>query len=108
MKKFGFKEMRAYVFFFDVVVQNGGISTSIADKYLAWEKSNKKASEATKLKKLLEYRLTLVIAKYRNDVKARKTAMIDGIGTVHGDKRDFAKEYCSPQWTLTFPKSSLP
>lgn len=108
MKKFGFKEMRAYFFFFDIVVQNGGISTTIANKYLAWEKSNKSQSEITKLKKLLEYRLALVINKYRNDVKSRKHAVIDGKGTVHGEKRDFSKEYCSPQWTAVFPKSSLP
>ncbi len=108
MKKYGFKEMRAYFFFFDIVVQNGGISKSIENKYFSWAKSNKSASEKTKLKKLLEYRLTIVIPKYRNDVKSRKLAVIDGVGTVHGDRRDFAQEYCSPQWTTQFPKNSLP
>lgn len=107
MKKFAFKEMRAYLFFFDIVVQNGGISTSIADKYLAWAKQNSKLSESAKLKKLLEYRLTVVIAKYRNDVKARKTAVIDGAGTVHGSQRVFSKEYCAPSWNAVFPKTSL-
>jgi hypothetical protein len=102
MIKFNLKELRSYLFLFDIVVQNGSLTTSIENKYIAWEKSNKNASELTKMKQMLEYRLTLVIAKYRNDVRARKTAVLTGTGTVHGSKRDFKKEYCAPSWATTF------
>lgn len=107
MKKLGFKEMRAYLFFFDIVVQNGGVTTAVENKYLTWVKQNSKATETTKLKKILELRLPIVRKEFVNDVRARKTAVIDGVGTVHSTKRDFKKEYCTPAWTTTFPSSSL-
>jgi len=103
MKKFNFKELRAYLFFFDIVVQNGGITSAIESKYATWAKSNPKASETTRLKKMLELRLALVKKQYVSDVRARKTAVIDGTGTVHGSKRDFKKEYCAPTWGTQFP-----
>jgi hypothetical protein len=99
--------MRAYLFFFDIVVQNGGISTSVQTKYMTWVKSNAKATESSKLKKLLEYRVALVRAQYMNDVKTRKTAIIDGTGTVHGSKRNFPKEYCVDDWSIPYADASL-
>lgn len=87
--------LKSYLFFFDIVVQNGGISTKIRDKYLAWAKSNGAASEKTRMLKLLEYRLTVVNSKYVSDVRSRKTAILNGKGVVHGASRDFAKEYCA-------------
>lgn len=107
MKTFSMTSLRGYLFFFDIVVQNGGISTTIKNKYLDWAKSNKSASENTRLKKLLEYRLTVVRSEYVNDVKSRKTAIIDGKGTVHGSKRDFAKEYCVGSWSLEYALKNL-
>lgn len=102
MKKYNFKEMRAYLFFFDIVVQNGSLTSGVESKYATWVKSNASASETTKLKKILEYRLTLVRPQYVNDVKLRKTALIVGTGTVHGSKRDFRNEYCAPSWSTSF------
>ncbi|MCB9072428.1 MAG: hypothetical protein H6623_02310 [Bdellovibrionaceae bacterium] len=102
MKKFNLNELRSYLFFFDIIVQNGSVTTSIENKYISWEKSHKSASELIKMKQLLEYRLTLVKAQYRNDVRSRKLAVLDGTGTVHGSKRDFVKEYCAPSWQTEF------
>lgn len=102
MQKYGFKEMRSYLFFFDIVVQNGSLTAAIETKFATWLKTNKTASETVKLKKLLEFRLTIVKAIYVNDVRARKTAVIDGAGTVHGSRRDFRKEYCAPAWSSLF------
>lgn len=104
MKKYNFKELRSYLFFFDVVVQNGSITAGIETKFAAWLKTNSSLSESAKLKKLLELRLTLVKAVYVKDVRSRKTAIIDGIGIVHGSKRDFRKEYCAPAWGTLFTK----
>lgn len=96
MVKFNFKELRAYLFFFDIVVQNGGLTTTVENQYLTWYRSNPNASESTRLKKILEYRLKIVRAEYVSDVRARKLAVINGSGVVHGSNRNFSKEYCSP------------
>lgn len=90
-----FKQMNAYLFFFDIKVQNGGLSTSVINEYKAWLAKNPGRSEETRLKKILEIRLRTVIPKYVADVKARKTALITGAGTVHGENRRFEKEFCA-------------
>lgn len=97
MNLYGFESLRSYLFFFDVVVQNGGISNSVRDRYIAWAKlsANQTATEKAKLIKLLELRLTAVKKIYVTDVRTRKLAIINGVGTVHGSKRDFAKEFCT-------------
>lgn len=102
MNTFKFKETRAYLFFFDIVVQNGSLTSGVENKYRTWVKSNANASELNKLKQFLEYRLALVRPQYVNDVRLRKTAVIVGTGTVHGTKRDFRKEYCGPSWSTTY------
>lgn len=107
LSTYSFNSMRAYLFFFDIVVQNGGISTAIKDKYMNWVKNNKNATETVKLKKLLEYRLTVVNPTYMNDVKSRKTAIIDGKGLVHGSNRNFPKEYCVGDWTAPYFSTNL-
>lgn len=92
---FAGSELRSYLFFFDIVVQNGGISTAVKTKYNTWLKSNKTASEKTRMLKILEYRLGTVRVQYVGDVKARKTSILNGKGTVHGSARDYEKEYCA-------------
>jgi hypothetical protein len=83
------------LFFFDIAVQNGGLSTVVRNEYKTWAAKNTSSSENTRLKKLLEIRLKSVISKYVADVRARKTAIINGSGTVHGEKRQFEKEFCA-------------
>jgi len=95
MASLKFKQLNAYLFFFDIMVQNGGISTAARNEYKAWAAKNSTLSEEARLKKLLEIRLKSVIPTYVNDVKARKTAIIMGSGTVHGEKRQFEKEFCA-------------
>jgi len=108
VKQFGFTEMRAYFFFFDIVVQNGGLSSSVINSYNTWAKSNSKATQTAKLTKILTLRLTSVLSQYRTDVQTRKLSVINGTGTVHGAKRDYSKEYCGPSWSTVIPKGSLP
>ncbi len=102
MEQFGFRQLRTYLFFFDIVVQNGGIPSSINQKYLTWVRSNSKASELTKALKLLELRLTVVRPQYVNDVRSRKTSILNGEGVVHGSRRNYVREYCAPSLTLNF------
>ena len=54
-------------------------------------KKTPKATEQERLKKILEIRLKYVIPQYQDDVRARKTAIIDGQGIVHNVMRNFNK-----------------
>jgi hypothetical protein len=99
VNKYRFRTLYSYLFFFDIVVQNGGISSTTESQYLAWERLNKNAAESTKLLRLLEYRLLLVNSQYVADVRSRKTSIIRGTGTVHGSNRNYPVEYCSPTWS---------
>ncbi len=98
--EYSVSELRSYLFFFDIVVQNGGIPNSIRNLYLAsLEKEAKPLSEVEKMKILLEHRLTLTRPQYVNDVRSRKTAILDGVGVVHQTNRDFPKEFCVSNWS---------
>jgi hypothetical protein len=94
-KYFGATQLSSYLFFFDIVVQNGGISSTVKSQYSTWLKTHKTADEKTRLLQLLSYRLKTVRAAYVNDVKTRKTSILNGKGTVHGSTRDYQKEYCT-------------
>ena len=94
MKTLGLHQLRSYLFLFDLNVQNGGLYAADIAAFRAAFPQGSVADETTRLKKILELRLTHVIAKYRSDVSARKLSIINGAGVVHGSSRDYAKEYC--------------
>lgn len=94
LRTFNMRELRSYLFFFDITVQNGGISSSVRDSYFSWERTHAGLSESDKLLWLLELRLATVNPKYVGDVRARKSALINGRGLVHGQARSFQDEYC--------------
>ncbi len=94
MSEFTFRELRSYLFFLDIVVQNGGIPAPDREEFKDWEKSHASAKEEQRLLKLLEIRLRRVRSQYREDVQSRKTAIIKGTGIVHKKKRDLPREYC--------------
>lgn len=88
-------QLRSYLVFFDIVVQNGGIPTKVYNSYQAWLKNNKNATEYTRMKKLIDLRVAEAIPRWQADVRARKMTLLDGTGTVHGSRRDVDKEYCT-------------
>lgn len=92
--RLGFTSLRSYLFMFDICVQNGGLNEAEFTELQGAISREGLRDEATILKRLLEIRLRRVLSQWRNDVRARKTAVIDGTGTVHGSKRDFPKQYC--------------
>lgn len=94
MKIYGLHQLRAYLFFYDVVVQNGSLSSRVQADYQTWLQTHASASEVDKLKEILNLRLRTVLAKYVADVASRKLTIINGSGTIHAAHRDFAKEYC--------------
>lgn len=99
MKRIGVNELRAFTFFFDIVVQNGGLYTDDLEDFETYLSARPNASSDERLKKILDLRLRHVRARFRQDVLARKTAFITGQGTVHRTFRDFPREYCFDQTT---------
>lgn len=85
-------DLRTYLLMFDICVQNGGINDA---EFSSWQTAIKNISDPkAQLKKLVDIRLNRVISQYREDVRSRKYAIIDGTGPVHGQSRNFPKEYC--------------
>lgn len=94
MVEMSFSELRSYLFFFDIAVQNGGIPSADRQEFSNWEKSHPRAREEERILQLLEIRLRRVRSQYREDVRQRKTTIILNKGVVHGRKRDLPQEYC--------------
>jgi hypothetical protein len=92
-------ELRCYLLMFDFTVQNGGIYQSDLDDYAAYLKAHPRLDLTAQLKKLVELRIRHVIPKYAQDVRSRKYAIIDGVGTVHGINRNLEKQYCFDRHT---------
>lgn len=94
MQTYNAWEWRSYLFFYDIVVQNGGISSTIRAQYFDWLKAHSNVGELARMVKLLELRLKVVNPKYVNDVRLRKMLTLTGHGVVHGKRYDLEKEYC--------------
>jgi hypothetical protein len=94
MKTLGLRQLRSYLMLFDINVQNGGLYSADVAAYKAAFPTGSTADETTRLKKILDIRITHVIEKYKNDVKSRKLSIINGAGVVHGSTRNYPKEYC--------------
>lgn len=93
MKTLKLTELRSYLFLFDVVVQNGGLYSDDLSDYAKYFGSTS-PTETARLNKILELRLRQVKSEYKADVQARKTAIINGSGKVHGSSRNLQKDYC--------------
>jgi len=94
-KTFALKQFRSYLFLFDIVVQNGGIPESGMTNIINALKASPHWSETQKLKAILIERLKYVKKAYVKDVQSRKASIINGGGNVHGERRNYAKEYCA-------------
>lgn len=93
-ERFQLKEIRSYLFLFDVVVQNGGFYQRNLAEFQDFMIKNPRATESQKLAALLKSRLVQVKDQFKEDVKARKQSLIDGFGRVHSTDRNYEKEYC--------------
>ncbi|MCB0406823.1 MAG: hypothetical protein KDD34_01390 [Bdellovibrionales bacterium] len=94
LRTLNFNTYRAYLFLFDIVVQNGGLKSSHISQFNSYKNSHPSASEQELLLQLLEIRVMSSLPQWRDDVRRRKKAIILGEGTVHGSRRDLPKEYC--------------
>lgn len=92
--KIGINEIRAYILMFDFMVQNGGLYDADLTNYAAAIKQNPKWDNTQRLNYLLELRIKHVNPQWANDVRLRKSSIINGTGTVHGALRNLPKQYC--------------
>lgn len=97
---FQMREVRSYLFFFDIIVQNGGISKNLRASIKAQIANLNRPSEEEKLELILSRRLEIVKAQWRADVRARKMTIIRGQGVVHGQSRNLSREYCASLQSL--------
>lgn len=102
VRHFGFKQLRSYLFFFDIMVQNGGINDNILSSIDKSFSKKKGLDEIKKLTFILNTRLRFVKSRFRGDVGSRKRAIINGTGKVHGAYRDFNREYCTDLGATVF------
>ncbi len=92
-------ELRCYLLMYDFAVQNGGLYQEDLDEYDEYVEDHPQASMTTRLKKLIELRIRHVRDEYMNDVRARKTTIVNGQGKVHGEQRTLEKEFCFTRLT---------
>jgi len=102
---FKMTQVRSYLFFFDIMVQNGGINSDVIDSIDA-TLTKKEFSETEKLERILTIRLKFVRKKYAADVKSRKESLIKGGGFVHGINRSYDLEYCARLNSQLYPDSA--
>ena len=100
---FEFGTLEAYLFLFDIVVQNGGFKKSHQDQYQQKIRENPRLTEPERLQTLLKIRLESVRPQYRNDVLSRKNTILTGRGVVHGSQRNLPKEYCYQSQVVLWP-----
>lgn len=89
-----FDSLSAYLFLFDVVVQNGGLRNSHVQTYFDFREKNPSLGEEALLLQLMEIRVLSSLPQWREDVRRRKRAVITGSGVVHGSSRELQEEYC--------------
>ena len=94
MKKTSTGQLRAYLTFFDLVIQNGGLTDKDEADYKTYLQETPYATEEARLNMAVALRVRWVKPEFAEDVKSRKHAIINGKGQVHGTLRDLEREYC--------------
>lgn len=106
-ERIGTVQLRSYLMMYDIVVQNGSIRTSDFNEYHEYFEDVENPTETQRLKKILELRLRHVLDRWREDVRRRKTTIIEGKGFVHGSNRKLEEEYCY-EGLRAYPTSDTP
>ena len=96
-ERLGWKELRAYLFLFDIATQNGTLKDHHFEKFAKWLTKNPNASEEKQLLEMLEIRVVDSHPKWQEDVRRRKRTIIKGKGFVHGEDRNLPLEFCYDQ-----------
>ncbi len=86
--EFGLTTERGYALMFDIAVQNGSVSVA-ARAYIDQQGGTDNLAEKEKLGLIAQAVANASAAAYRNDVLARKMAIVNGSGVVHDTYFDF-------------------
>jgi hypothetical protein len=97
-RKFGLKSERAVMLMFDIVTQNGSISSTVAAQinsdFAALPADQADGTDETpKLVIVANRRAEASKPKFVEDVRTRKLCIAEGKGVVHGASYDLAKTY---------------
>lgn len=93
--RLGWKQLRSYLFLFDIVVQNGSLKTKHFEEFEEWVVGQQtRITEEEQMLEMLDIRLQDVNPKWKENVRVRKQAVILGFGFVHGEHRNLPIEYC--------------
>jgi hypothetical protein len=94
---FGVRSQRALALLFDIKVQNGSISsvvrTQIQSDIAALAPTDAAAAEVARLRIIANRRAEAANPKWIEDVRARKLAIANGEGNVHGCVYNLAEQY---------------
>lgn len=94
MNIFQTSELRSYLFFFDIIIQNGSVPTAVVNNLKA-KFSQGNYTDVQKMNDILAGLLPYVNSQWRQDVNSRKSSIINQVGTVHGSRREYSREYCT-------------
>ena len=95
--EYGLISEGAVALMFDIVTQNHSIGPVVKAAILAdFSKlaANEPESEVTKMRIVANRRAAAAKPEYRDDVRTRKLAIANGVGSVHGLTYDLADMYC--------------
>ena len=97
-KEYGLKSERAAMLMFDIGVQNGAISDLVKARIQAEFKRlpadlDTAESEVRKMQIIANRRAEAANPRWVEDVRARKLAIANGEGVVHGVRVDLASQY---------------
>jgi len=96
-RTYGLTSQRAAALMFDIKVQNGSISPSahslIERDFSALAPGDADVIEAAKMRAVANRVADSASVRWREDIRARKLAVANGTGTVHGLHYDLAVQY---------------
>lgn len=96
--QYGLWSERATVLMFDIKVQNGSIGSDVRDRILADFRSlpsplEEERHEVERMRIVANRRADAAKARWREDVRARKLCIANGVGTVHGIPYDLEEQF---------------
>jgi hypothetical protein len=95
---YGLNSERAVALFFDIVVQNGSISSLVKSQIMADIKqlpaASREENEVAKMRIIANRRAAAARPQFVDDVRTRKLTIANGSGTVHGIFYDLEDRYC--------------
>ncbi len=92
-REYGVRTERAVALMFDIRVQNGSIQRFVKEQILRDFRQRSPLDEVARLRIIAQRRADAASPRWRGDVRARKLAIANGRGEVHGRYYDLEEQY---------------